>query len=546
VTALALALLGPTLVVLWTAGLVDVARRRDLRRRAKALWAAAILGLPTAGAVAYALARPLPVERTIVGAPAEGVGPVPAGVRRRGAQVVQQLARFAARGLFRSVEVLRPASVRTDGPQLWAASHFGAFSDPIVLLHALERQPRFLAGAFLFRPPVSWLLRAAGAIPVARRQDGAGDNRGMFAASRASLHAGDALCIFPEGVVSPTTSMAPLRTGAARIALGARGEGTAGLQLVPVGIHYQDRAALRRRVFVDVGEPLDLDRWLRGRGLDPDDPASASEDDHELVRALTADLDARLRLVAPEFTDLEEAVALHAAASVALRSPDAPDPSWARRADLADALGRCPDPRRSELLDAVAAYRDELEAVGLTDRDLIGRPRRSRQRVLLTALAALLLAPVVLVAAVIHLPLLVLIKAVGRLDLSVPTKATVQPVVAMLGAVVTWGVGAWVLTTGVDGWERAATGVVWLVVLPAWGAAAVLVAERASLLVTALRRRAARGRVRRDGNDAFAELEADRRRVVTLVTDVLDPSQVGLAQLGPSASDGDPPGGANA
>jgi hypothetical protein len=59
--------------------------------------------------------------------------------------------------------------------------------------------------------------------------------------------------------------MRPLRTGAARIALSAEAERGLGLVVVPVGLHYEEKATFRSRVLVVVGEPIraseQMDAW---------------------------------------------------------------------------------------------------------------------------------------------------------------------------------------------------------------------------------------------------------------------------------------------
>jgi glycerol-3-phosphate O-acyltransferase / dihydroxyacetone phosphate acyltransferase len=510
-----------TVLAVWVLGLVDVARRRDLRRRAKLGWAVAFVLFPSASALAYLLLRPVEVDRTIVGAPASTPTASRRGAGRRSARAVQQVARMAARGLFRSVEVARPASVATSGPQLWCASHFGAFSDPIVLLHGLERQPRFLAADALFRVPLlRSVLRLVAAIPVRRSQDGGGAaNAAMFAACHEALAAGDALAIFPEGVATEGAAVAPLRTGAARIALGARAVGAAGQQLVPVGIHYQDRAALRRRVYVDVGEPLDLDAWLWTAGRDP---ATATDADHVVVRDLTTELDRRLRTVAPQFEDLEEAVALHGAAVIAL-DRDGRRATWGERAELAADLGRRPNGDRAALVAAVQAYRAGLDAAGLSDAEVREPAQRSRRRLLLTGLAGLALLPFAVAGAIIHAPLVLLVRAASRLRVAAPTLATILPAVALLGALLTWGIAAWLLADPAFGAPvigprdgRAGGVVLWLLALPLWGWAALVVGERVALAWTGLRHRRRAGH--RLSTDIAGMLRADRERVVALVT----------------------------
>jgi glycerol-3-phosphate O-acyltransferase / dihydroxyacetone phosphate acyltransferase len=526
---LVVTLAGPSFVAAAVAGVLDVVRRTDLDLRRRLLWGTGLALVPAYVGLFYGMTRPLPVDRAIIGAPA---GPALEGRQARGAgpRFIQQVAQLATRGLFRSVEIVRPAAVASSGPQLWIASHFGAFSDGVVLLHALERHPRFLVGDFMFRFPVlRQLLRLAEAIPVRRAADvrasaeahagGAAASPGsvaavnapMFAASRAALAEGDALAIFPEGVATDGPAISPLKTGAARIALGAYAEGVRGLQVVPVGIHYQDRAAFRSRVYVDVGHPVDLDRWLTDRGVDLD---TVTDGDHALVRALTDDLELRLREVAPEFTDLEEAVALHVAARVSLRERLGRAPAWGQQAALADALGRRPAGERQTLCAAVRSYQAALDATGLGDVEVAERPGRSRRRVLFSLILGVLLVPFALAGAVVHAPLVAVILLLRSLPLSAPTKATVLPAVALLGALGTWIAWALALSAGESGGARLAAALTFALVFPLWGVATLLLVERVSLALRVVR---SWPRARRRRTVTLEELRTERDRVVSLV-----------------------------
>jgi glycerol-3-phosphate O-acyltransferase / dihydroxyacetone phosphate acyltransferase len=544
VTWLVAALAGPSFIAVIVAGVVDLLRRADLDLRRRLVWGGAIALAPAYAGLLYVMTRPLPVDRVVVGAPA---GPVVDERRRRsaGARFVQQVAQLASVGLFRSVEIVRPASVATSGPQLWIASHFGAFSDAVVLLHALERHPRFLVGDFLFRVPLlRQLLHLAEAIPVRRTIDvqrraasegTAPDrdevNRAMFAASRDALVSGDSLAIFPEGVATDGPAISPLKTGAARIALGAYEDGVRGLQVVPVGIHYQDRAAFRSRVFVDVGDPVDLDRWIADRELPP---AAVAAGDHGLVRTLTDDLERRLREVAPQFTDVEEAVALHAAARVALRERRGHPPAWGPQADLADRLGTRPAAERRELCEAVRTYQAALDAIGLGDIEVAERPARSRRRAALSIAVGVASIPFALAGAIVHAPLVAVVLLLRSLRLSAPTKATVLPAVAVLGALGTWIGWALALSAGESGGARVAAALALVLVFPIWGVAALVLVERISLLLRALRTAPRARRHRRGG--ALDELVSDRERIVALVGELDAP---GEASTPADAGEGD-------
>ena len=88
--------------------------------------------------------------------------------------------------------------------------------------------------------------------PVYRRLDQGVDtsrNTETFAAVRAALADGDAVCIFPEGISHSTGRLEPLRTGAARMALAAEREGRP-RALVAVGLNFDRKTAFRSRVTV--------------------------------------------------------------------------------------------------------------------------------------------------------------------------------------------------------------------------------------------------------------------------------------------------------
>ena len=98
----------------------------------------------------------------------------------------------------------------------------------------------------------------AGAIPVYRRIDEGVDvskNTETFAAVSAALADGDAVCLFPEGITHSTGRLETLRTGAARMAIGAERAGTR-VALVPVGINLERKTAFRSRVTMVFGTPF--------------------------------------------------------------------------------------------------------------------------------------------------------------------------------------------------------------------------------------------------------------------------------------------------
>lgn len=201
--------------------------------------------------------------------------------------VLAGLSRVAARCFYR-LQVAGP-EVPKDGPVLLLANHPNSLLDPALVAAAAGRSVRFLAKSTLFNDArVGWLVRASGAIPVYRRSDdpqAAERNATMFAAVYRELAAGSAVGIFPEGISHSGSSLAKLRTGSARIALGTH-ETTGVFPLIPLGLVLGDKGVFRSEVLVIRGEPV---VW--------DDLAGNGEEDQEAVRELTARLDRALREV---------------------------------------------------------------------------------------------------------------------------------------------------------------------------------------------------------------------------------------------------------
>jgi 1-acyl-sn-glycerol-3-phosphate acyltransferase len=137
--------------------------------------------------------------------------------------------RFALRVFFRRIEVVGRSRVPRDGACLFVLNHPNALIDPAFLLAYAPRRVSFLAKSPLFRMPViGFFVRALDSIPVYRKQDegeGASSrNRETFERSAELLTRGGTIAICPEGASHSEPYLLPLKTGAARIALGAASE----------------------------------------------------------------------------------------------------------------------------------------------------------------------------------------------------------------------------------------------------------------------------------------------------------------------------------
>src|SRR5262249_41582357 len=138
----------------------------------------------------------------------------------------------------------------------------------------LHRHMSFLAKSTFFANPVGKAcMEAFGALPVYRqrdegvaggpRGDGAERNEATFARCRALLRRGEAMGLFPEGTTHSGSTLLPLRSGAARIALSAEAEAgwQLGVQVVPVGLWYQNKTQFRSSALLVIGQPFGLDSY---------------------------------------------------------------------------------------------------------------------------------------------------------------------------------------------------------------------------------------------------------------------------------------------
>ena len=143
-------------------------------------------------------------------------------------RILSLIARLATTLLLRRVEVADRNRLPKGRPILLVANHFNGFVDALVIASVLPRSPRFIAKGTLRKVPLlGRAAEGAGIVFVRRRQDDAGpkDNDAAFAACHDALKKRDTVAIFPEGTTHDRPRIDPIKTGAARIALGARTAG---------------------------------------------------------------------------------------------------------------------------------------------------------------------------------------------------------------------------------------------------------------------------------------------------------------------------------
>ena len=393
---------------------------------------------------------------------------------------LRELVRLSMLVFFRRVQVVGGEGVPAEGAVIFFGNHPNSLLDPALLIAFAPRRVHFAAKDTLFsHAPLAWLLGQMGAVPIRRRMDhGEGgaaplNNDAAFEALHALLAGGEAMGIFPEGISHDGAQLAELKTGAARIALGALAQGIP-VSLVPCGLHYLKRRRFRTSALIQLGAPLALTpEALRAAPLTP---RQLTEQMELHLRALTVNadsweavtlLDAARRVYQPPGLSLPERVEL-------MRRFNLYYPQLAGREDIA------------RLTRALEEYQEDLDDLSLTDREVAGdlSARALTLRALRQGLAMCLWAPLALLGAPLHLPIAYLLRR-GSVSLA-PRKDVIATTKFLAGFLT---LNALYLSAGVAAWwwgAGAALSALTPVALALSGFATLKVSERAGALWRAL------------------------------------------------------------
>lgn len=354
-------------------------------------------------------------------------------LRRREGPPAQRLVRAAVsvalRLFFRRIETNRSHLVPASGPLVFVLNHPNGLIDPALVFAALPRRISFLAKSTLFPLPViGWLLRTVEALPLYRRADEGADvsqNRRTFESCRRLLRRGRCIALFPEGVSHNSTKLLPLKTGAARIALGAASVGDdeeheappLGLRIVPVGLYYTAKISFRGEALLSFGKPFEVGVVE----LDED-----GEPPREAVRELSARVEEALRGVTLNVeseaelgvTTKAERLFSSVYEGINVRLPLAARFDFLRRL-AAERLLRLTAGGEAEGLGLrILRHEEELRRIGIAPENL-SLSRHSAWYVwrhfLLRGGILLLLLPLTVAGALLHLPAYLLCELLARL-----------------------------------------------------------------------------------------------------------------------------------
>lgn len=319
-------------------------------------------------------------------------------------RLVISLIHIITNTFFRRIDVVGIENVPAEGPVIFAGNHPNALMDGWLLTSRCGRWPiHFMANAKLWKYRLLGpILDATGAVPIYRREeyDGEVDNETAFQMLYDVIEAGSCMGVFPEGVSHTESQLTKLKTGTARIALSVAARGKVRVTIIPCGLNYIHRHRFRSQVLLEFGQPIVVgDDWA----------AQYDRDNQGTVRKLTDHLAESLRNVtlnAPDWRTLrfvQAARRLYKPATAELTPGVYVELS---RRFVDGYLKAADDPEMARFRDDVEDYQSRLEMLGLKDHQLRKpvSPGKALSRLVTRALTMLILLPIAIPGALLHLP----------------------------------------------------------------------------------------------------------------------------------------------
>ncbi|KAI0320922.1 hypothetical protein OF83DRAFT_466959 [Amylostereum chailletii] len=212
--------------------------------------------------------------------------------------LIRLLFKFVLKIFYGTIVVEGIDHIPQDGrPCIVSANHTNSLTDAlsVLLVSSIPSRKRGLlrltakATQFGRRTLTSWLIESAGTVPIQRRRDYPDqnvDNSVIMAKLIDALGEGDAVCLFPEGASRYHPTIAPLKTGVARIVSDTltrhRDEPDFEVSILTCSVTYMHRQHFRSDVLVTFHPPFKF--------TPRNNPELVAPVDYNEIRALTARL----------------------------------------------------------------------------------------------------------------------------------------------------------------------------------------------------------------------------------------------------------------
>ncbi len=176
--------------------------------------------------------------------------------------IFRQYVKFSFWLFHRKIEVSGLENIPAGKPVIYAPNHQNALSDALSLVYTVPHQTLWLARADIFQSAFARpFLKFLKIVPVYRIRDGKetlSENDKIFGLCISVLKKNGALGLFPEAAHSGKRQMLPHKKAISRIvSLAEEQTGfSLDIQIIPVGIFYDQYHNFGRRLLVSFGKPL--------------------------------------------------------------------------------------------------------------------------------------------------------------------------------------------------------------------------------------------------------------------------------------------------
>ncbi|KIK91817.1 hypothetical protein PAXRUDRAFT_148660 [Paxillus rubicundulus Ve08.2h10] len=184
---------------------------------------------------------------------------------------------------------------KTGQPCIVCANHSNSLTDALLLVTSIPSRTRNMlrltakSTQFGHRTFTSWLIESAGTVPIKRRKDfsdGSVDNTDVMDKLMEALEVGDAICLFPEGMSRYHPTIAPMKTGVARLLSDVltrnRDNPDFSISILTCSITYMHRQHFRSDVLVTFNPPMTF--------TPKDNPELLEPVDFDRIRDVTAQI----------------------------------------------------------------------------------------------------------------------------------------------------------------------------------------------------------------------------------------------------------------
>lgn len=197
--------------------------------------------------------------------------------------ILRFIVKIALKIFFKTIQIRNAEFVPSNVPLIIASNHPSSFMDPLVIGSYIKQPLFYIARGVLFTKPLRrWFLSKLHMIPIYRKHENpelVEKNEEIFRECSRLLTNKGAILIFPEGISKKKRRLHKIKTGTARIALGAEASNDfkLGVALVPVGLNFSDVGIFRSELFINFAKPIDIAQFFD----------MYKRNEYDAVRALT-------------------------------------------------------------------------------------------------------------------------------------------------------------------------------------------------------------------------------------------------------------------